>query len=549
MRRVPGLVAAAGPELSNHALHTLKAACTQPALILPRSHHPAQSQTPGTPWAASGNPDSKMALERVAARASLSQGETVSFSKQRSLRPCTGRAAALQPVGGRPVRALSPLLQPWLDACVHAAAAAHAEARAGLLATNLDVLELCLSFLTQPNDLHRCTRPPGHCNVLRGCRAHPGATWNAVCRAAQVCRQWRRCLTASNARFWALLLQRLRSPEALPANPPFSQWNTGAFTINWRSAQVPAHGRHLLDREPAAATHTSLLLSSWPLQPCWPHIPFHLQAAPSRSDSALAALMGLGQPAPPQAPVVPDEVRCSAHGSLTPACSAAAPVTGTAPGVWPPAGCRRCTGHAVRHAQVFEPPLIPWAGALDRIAHPSGCFPSLTLPHSAPPQRRTPCASAPAQGAQDQRTSSAQDSSACATSCAARLALAGWRQAMQLVMPPSHVRRRQGCRQRPLPGSRGQEPPWLQAGQPRRPQRGRLQGAGAGPALPEGPARLHHAPAHPHPAGGLHRQLCPGAALRLQHRSPRARPHPAPAHCLGLVTTCASAAWRLPRLR
>ena len=55
-----------------------------------------------------------------------------------------------------------------------------------------------------------------------------------------MCRQWRACLRAGSARFWQLLLQRLRSPEALPATPPFSQWNTGHYTINWRSAQVRA---------------------------------------------------------------------------------------------------------------------------------------------------------------------------------------------------------------------------------------------------------------------------------------------------------------------
>ena len=52
-----------------------------------------------------------------------------------------------------------------------------------------------------------------------------------------MCRLWRKALT-SNSRFWQVLLQRLRSREALPAAPPFSQWNTGKFAANWRSVEV-----------------------------------------------------------------------------------------------------------------------------------------------------------------------------------------------------------------------------------------------------------------------------------------------------------------------
>ena len=44
---------------------------------------------------------------------------------------------------------------------------------------------------------------------------------------------WRGCMAKANERFWHLHLQRLASPESIPATPPFSQWNTGDFRCTW----------------------------------------------------------------------------------------------------------------------------------------------------------------------------------------------------------------------------------------------------------------------------------------------------------------------------
>ena len=164
-----------------------------------------------------------------------------------------------------------------------------------LLAVNLDLIEQCLSFLHNPADLHRSASASGQHAVLpkssatgraclselelmtllltaariagqlrsagSGAPAPPapmaGAPSSHACMSPQLQRQHPLSLACSGChttlesavgcaielaclmrRFWQLMLQRLQSPEALPAAPPFSQWNTGQFNAAWKQPEV-----------------------------------------------------------------------------------------------------------------------------------------------------------------------------------------------------------------------------------------------------------------------------------------------------------------------